>query len=418
MSFWKKFITQEVEYFNRLSYNGKALITSFALTGVTDPIIFTFNAFLWRVTNNIGSLAWYNFAQFVGLPIGFYINGKLLKQYSPPQLYLTGCVLQGIAVCSLIFLTQISYISIIFFGLVFGMSMGLFWANRNFLTLRAIPTENRIYFSSLEANASTITGILIPLVIGWFLVLGNKAHVYSTRQAYEGLSIFAIIILFFIGFIIRKVSIEYEPITHILLPKARPFWQKVRALSFFDGMTNGISIFIPVLMVLTFVGMEDALGTIQSVAAIGSALVIYYVSKKASKKHRFYILFINFLLCLIAGIYFGVLFSALGTILFFAITAIASPFGWVGTASIGQDSIDTEEGTSPYSHYAYVFDTELFLNLGRLVSIGIFFLILFLYTQQGALRMSPFLFALFQAPFLLFAFLVDKENLKVAQSNT
>lgn len=251
--------------------------------------------------------------------------------------------------------------------------------------------------------------------MGWFLVSGKNLHLYTTHQAYEWLSFFALVVLFLVGFIIRNVSVEHDPITHVILPKASHFWQKVRLFTVIDGFIGGINLFVPTLMVLTFIGMEQAVGTVQSGAAILSAVVISYVAKRADRKHRLYILAINTILTLIAGIYFGVLFSALGTIIFFALTAVGNPFSWVGAASISQDSIDTEEATSAYSHYAYIFDTELFLNIGRIMGIGIFFLLIFLFTQTTALRISPLLFAVFQLPFLFMAYVLDKTNLHPSQ---
>lgn len=159
-----KVIHHELSYFHQLSQAGKTLIISYALSGITDPVLYAFfNTFLWRETNDMRILAWYNFAFYAGLPLGFYLNGKLLKYISSTRLYLVGCVAEAVVVSALIFLSQTNYLALLIFGITFGMSAGLFWANRNFLTLRAVKSENRIYFSSLEANASTITGIIIPV---------------------------------------------------------------------------------------------------------------------------------------------------------------------------------------------------------------------------------------------------------------
>jgi YQGE family putative transporter len=171
----RTFIKKERSYFDKLDSNGKNLFKSFALAGVADPILYTFvNAFLWRTSSgNLVTVALYNLGFYIGLPMGFYFNGRLLKWIKANKLYVFGAVSQGVVVSLLIFLSVHTTWQIWLFGVIYGIGSGFFWANRNFLTLRVTKSENRMYFSSLESLSGTVNSIVVPFIVGWFIVGGE-----------------------------------------------------------------------------------------------------------------------------------------------------------------------------------------------------------------------------------------------------
>lgn len=408
----KHFIRKEHGYFEKLGPDAQHLLYSYVLSAITDPILWVFlNAFLWEKTNNLSLIGWYYIAFFIGIPLGFYLNGQLLKKFSPPHLYLLGCVSQGIVVSLLIFFSAINYPFLFAFGIIFGIATGLYWGNRNLLSLRATNQENRIYFASLESTLSTPVSIIIPVLIGWFIYLGGSSHWYNKEQAYQIVALLSIVSLFFTGFVVRNVTISLTPIKHLFIKKASNHWHIFRSYIVIAGIQGGVNIFLPTIILLSFLGKENALGTVQSGAALFSAIAIYFVGRFLTSRHRVRILFVNFLLYLSAGLSFSLLFSGLGVLFYFAFLAIQGPFGWSGFMSLSQDTIDTEEKDSPYNHYGYVLDEEIFLNIGRLMGVGLLYILIHGFSTTFAFRYGPFIFASSQVFLVFLASVLDKKNL-------
>lgn len=409
----KRFVKKEREYFDELGDDAKHLLFSYVLSAITNPILWVFlNAFLWEKShNNLSLVGWYNLAFFIGIPLGFYLNGQLLKKFQPTVMYLLGCVSQGIIVSLLIFFSVINYPFLFAFGIIFGLATGLYWSNRNLLSLRATTPENRIYFTSLESTLSIPLNIIVPLIIGWFLFYGGSTHWYTKQQAYQYIALFSIVSLFWTGFIVRNVKISLTPVKYLILRKTSSHWHVFRSFTVISGLQSGINIFLPTIIILTLLGKENALGTVTSGASLLSLGAIYLTGRFLKPKHRIKIIFMSFLLYLAGSLSFGLLYSAVGVLVYFAFTAFQGPFDWTGSMSLAQDTIDTEEEKSQYNHYVYVLDQEIFLNVGRITGLGILFFLIHTFSNTFTLRYMPFILASSQVFLVFLASILDKKNL-------
>lgn len=388
----RKVINNELDHFHRLTHQAQELITSITLYNIVDPFLVLFtNAFLWRESQSPSLIAMYNLFYYIGLPIAFYLNGLLLKKYKPNHLYFFGNILQGTIISLLIFFSASSFVAIMLFGFMFGIGAGFFWANRNLLTLRITESDNRIYFAGLESLSGTLLSIIVPILIGGFIVLGSFLHLYSIHQGYAILSVISLGVLIFVGAFLRDMKLSIAPITNIFLLKTSPLWTMFRSLTFTYGFLSGVGFLTPII-ILKFIGNEDKLGTVQSFAAIVSTVIVYAVAKKASQKHRMMILVSGVLLNFVGSLIFGILYSAIGTLILVTFFALASPFDWVAYSSLSNDTIDREEKIHTQHHFSYVFDQELVLNIGRIVGIGCFFLFINYFPENVVLRFSPLFF--------------------------
>jgi GNAT superfamily N-acetyltransferase len=86
-------------------------------------------------------------ALFTAIPLGFYLNGILMQKFTSNSLYSAGLLLGGLVVSLLTFLSGPTWEVIVLFGFIDGIAGGIYWANRNLLTLRTTQSDNRIYFS-------------------------------------------------------------------------------------------------------------------------------------------------------------------------------------------------------------------------------------------------------------------------------
>lgn len=127
MRFIHDFINKEIFHFKKLHADAQSLILSIFLRDLIGPILSIFiNAFLWRQSQDLILVALFNLAFFLTIPLGFYLNGVLLKLFSPGRLYFVSLLFSGIVAAGLIFLPSISYSIVFTFGILEGLFSGIY----------------------------------------------------------------------------------------------------------------------------------------------------------------------------------------------------------------------------------------------------------------------------------------------------
>lgn len=410
MNLIKSILQKEYKYFQRLEKNAQRLLFANFSYNLIAPLFGIFlNAFLWRQTHEFSIVALYNLMQFTAIPFGFYLNGLLLRRYSPSQLFFLGLLMNSLQIGILVFLPRINFFIVLLFGFIYGLGGGIFWANRNLLFLKTTRSDNRMYFSSLDSIINTITDIVVPFLLGWFIIFGSRVHIYSPLEGYKILIICLFFILIFIYFISMKVSVKINPFAQITLKNASSNWNKFRLFEFILGLLDGVTVFLPTLMILTFIGAEDILGTVQSITAIIAAIIVYILGKSLNTRHRVFLLGLSSSLAFFGAGFFGISYSAVGVFVFFACQSLVNPFRWMTINSINFDLIERENESSQ-NHYAHIFDQEIYLNAGRILTIAVFILLISYFSNSFALRFTPVIFAASQILIIFIARSIEKHH--------
>ncbi len=398
MHWIRSIIQKETEHLKRLNPQSKQLLLAIHLYNVINPIFGIFvNAFLWRQTQDLALVAFFNLALFFGIPLGFYINGLLLRKLQSKVLFVLGLSISCIVVVSLTFLPRLNYESLAIFGLIYGISSGLFWSNRNLLTLKTTESNNRIYFTGMELVTKNIFEIIIPIIVGWYIVLGSKINLYSEIQAYQLIGIVMLLVAGAVGLLLRTLTVEITAPAKLTLKTSSPTWNKYRLIQIIRGFLNGITILIPTLLVLSYLGKEETLGTVQTVAAIITTAAVYYVGKSFDIGKRLLLLKATFIIGLLGASFFSIFFSSIGVMVFYVTQILINPLLWIAMQSLSMDLIDKNKDTSV--HYAHLCDIEVFFNIGRNTAIFTFMVLVLIVGDAFALRYTPIIFAL--APLLL-----------------
>lgn len=406
-----KRIKIELIHFLSLTQNSQKLIISYAFFNSASPILGIFvNAYLWRYSQSIYLVSLYNFCMAIGLTIGFYINGKLLNNIKINSLYLIGCILQGVIIFALMFLSIINTQIVLIFGFVFGIGSSFFWANKHFLTVSQTLHKQRFYFNNLESSISTIISIIIPIVIGWFIAYGTISNLYSTNYAYVIISLVAFVLLLGAGLSIKNINIDFYRIPNIFLKTRSYRWNLLRIITFLVGISDGIILFIPTLIILILLGEENVLGLFQSLTSLLSAGVVYYVARKISMNNRFYVLVVGVIFLLIGTLLFGIWFGQLSAIVYICLNTFSNPLIWNPLSNITFELIEKEEKIHHDHKYTYIFDIELFLNLGRYIGILLFVSIMSVWNKTSALQFSPFIISLVLLPMTALFRLIEEKN--------
>ncbi len=366
------------KHFNVLTNIERRLLISFFLFALASPIIWTFmNTFLWRIDQDPVLLIIFNVGFYAALPFGFFLNALLLRWTDTPVLYVVGCLLQGAVPLTLVSLGNRAADLILWLGIALGIAGGLFWANRNYLTSKVTTGAHRFYFLSMENAFSTAASIVAPISIGWMLTFGERFALYSVTGAYRFAAVMAFIALCAAGLAVYKAGLDRcdQRLNQYVLRKAGKVWNTLRGMEFLNGFVDGIEVIIPVVIILTFLGAEETVGTIETLSSIVSAVLLVIISKHVTHKSHFLILLLWMIGSLMGGLAFATLFTSAGALIYFTINAFVGTFRWSSLATVMYEIVDRFSARGEVHRFVYIMDREIFLGLGRLSALGVIYLL-------------------------------------------
>lgn len=354
-----------------LSKNERRLLFSFLLFVLAMPVFTTFtNTFLWRGSHDPVQLAVYNMGMYAGVPVGFLLAAALLKRWKYKRLFFVGSVLQGVVPLAITVFRPSTLGMVGLLGVLFGVPMGLYWANRNLLTLRATEGRFRLAFLSIESAQNTAAGIVAPLLIGLYLA----AHEATIGQAYVGLMAAGFAMLFVAGALVATTDVDpkFQPIKSLTVLRPSIVWKNQRLFEFLSGMMTVSESMLSLLVILTLLGMEGSVGTTRSGVAALAAFAMVVVGKKIPERLYGRVLLLSFVLVGGSSALFAYGFNAATAIPFFAAVGIVASFRTVVSMSVMFRTVDAEVARMNGNRFLYLFDRESFLNFGRIVALGLF----------------------------------------------
>lgn len=395
-----KFIKTELQHFRKLTDAAQKVLEVYAVYEFVYPLLTIFvNAFILRQTNDFLAVAMYNFGSFFSMPLGFYLNGLLLKHHKIHVPFLIGMVGQGIVAFLVFFLSFQSFPALFLFGLLQGFPMGIFWGNRNFINLEVTHDESRTYFTGLEMILSTIAATTMPLLVGWTIQFGDSTHIYSASLAYKCLGLLGIVVLFLGGKRLASAGLDQPKFQKLWLGWTHPTWNLSRVIEVLRGIQNAIDLFMVPLVIFTFLGREGSLGTLQSAASLIGIVMIYALARFLKPSRRVHTVGLNVIALVTLSMIFAISFSQWSALLYVLFSGTIALISWMASNPISMKLIDDQENGDKTNNYAYVCDRELFLNVGRVIGVVIFYVLVKLTTQELGLRFIPLLLSLTQVIF-------------------
>lgn len=358
-----------------LSRDAKWLLAAYTLYAFGSPMVNTFSGtYVWRLFHSPTAVGTFVMLFCLGLPIGFLLNGILLRHIPLPRLFLLSCLAQGIVPFLLVLLPAPSLGLVWIIGAILGIASGLYWANRNYLTSRVTVNGFRFRFISLESTCTTLAGIIAPLLIGWTITLGEQRGFFSVQTGYQITTLIGFFLLGICGHLVSSITIPSPNVSRLRIHHGSDLWQQWRWLELVNGAVDGAGRIFPLFIILFFLGQEESVGTVQSISALLSAFMIYMAGKRVTaEKDHVRLLFFWAAMSIGGAIIFTSLYSPQGAIIFLAIHALVLSFRWGSFASIMYDLVEQEEKNHVGDNrYALLMDREAFLNFGRAFALAAF----------------------------------------------
>lgn len=147
-----------------------------------------------------GSVFYFQILSNVFLITFFILTGYLMKRYHPKKLYLLGEVSLIALLMAVLFIGGV-LTNVIIFGILYGVTEGIYWASSNLLTLKVPKRAQRVSFVAINNLIGGVVALFAP-AIGGLLIQ------YSTfTGAFKFLNDFllASVILLLSGYFVMKL---------------------------------------------------------------------------------------------------------------------------------------------------------------------------------------------------------------------
>ena len=379
------------EYKVFLSYprNMRVLLLTNLIYALLLPAIDIFvAAYVMRNSHSVTLVMAYQLSVFTSTPITFYLNGYLLRFIPIRRLYSSGMLLSAVSMLVLMFLPTLNLVGIIVAGLLMGVSFGMFWANRDFLALSTTNDSNRNYYYGLETFFYTSAGVLVPILIGWFIEWGGHSPLFGgdRNNAYRTVAGSFFLLSILSSIVLHQGNFTNPEPTRFIYWRYHPLWYRMQFMAVLKGLTQGFMVTAPAMLVMRLVGQEGALGIIQTIGGILTALLLYTLGRLTRPRHRIWVLTAGLILFLLGGVCNAALFSATGVIILILCLMVGRQLLDTAYYPIQMGVIETLVKLEKRNSFSYIFNHEFGLYIGRLFGCGLFIAIANLISDTAALR--------------------------------
>ena len=162
---------------------------------------------------------------------------------------------------------------------------------------------------------------------------------------------------------------------------------------------------IPTTIILYVLNGEDLLGEANSLALLATAFIVYVLGRFISKKDRKYVISTGVLILILNSLLLIMFYSEFFSFIFNTLDAIGNTLLYLSLVPMLQREID-KQIENDNSAYKYIFDSDLFLNFGRIIGTVLIFGIIVLFGDEMGLKLAPLFFTLANLLFLQKVFAV------------
>lgn len=384
-------LKKEYLFFKQQAPNMQTLLMTNMLYALVLPVVEIFvGAYIMRNTSDPVMVAFYQLAMYIGIVVTSLVNGFLLKKYSIKTLYSVGILVSGISMFGMMAIRSLGFLELGLAGFFMGAASGFFWTNRYLLALYNTNDDNRNYFFGLESFFFSITSIGVPLIIGAFIsqIDGKEilGFLFDVNASYRVVTIVVVFITILACMVLWKGKFEKPKETNFLYFRFNILWRKMLWLAALKGMVQGFLVTAPAILVLKLVGNEGALGLIQGVSGALTAILVYVLGRIARPQDRLKIFVGGLLIFVVGTLCNGILFSAMGVILFVLCKVIFQPLFDLAYFPIMMKTIDAVAKIENRNEYAYILSHEFGLFFGRAFGLLLFIFLAYCVSQDFALK--------------------------------
>jgi MFS transporter, YQGE family, putative transporter len=365
------------------------------------------NIYLWKQSGELADLAMYNLSIVVAQPLTFILAGRWAKKVDRVIVLRIGVIFLALFYVTVLLVGTKASEFLLLLGVLLGIGYGFYWLAYNVLTFEITEPETRDFFNGFLGILGSVGGMIGPIAAGFIISRLEKLTGYTVVFGLSlGLFSIAVLLSFFLKR--RPAHGKYWFQRIIAERKHDKNWRMVTNAHFFQGLREGVFVFIVSVFVFIATDSEMALGTYGLINSGISFLAYYFVSRMLKKEYRKkailvggIILFLAIFLIVFQVTYFRLLLYA-------ALIAVAYPLLLVPYASMTYDVIG-RGWKAAEMRIEYIVVRELFLNLGRVTSILLFLASIRIFNEE---QVIPILLVILGSGHTLIYLFIRKIQLK------
>ena len=394
-------LIKEIRFFRSQDYNMQVLLLTVMIYAFVLPVVEIFaGAYVMRNTNDPALVAFYQLAMYCGIVTTSLVNGLLLKFINVKVIYSGGILVSALSLGGMMMVKCLGLVELGLAGFLLGAASGFFWTNRYLLSLYNTTDSNRNYYFGLESFFFSVANITVPLVIGAFIggldgrtLLGIT---FTANLCYK--------IVMACVFLTACLAVWVLSHGHFAMPADTRFlhfrfcrlWHKMLALAGLKGMVQGFLVTAPAILVMRFIGNEGALGTIQGLSGIATAVIVYLLGRLARPQDRLGIFLVSVAVFFVGTLTNGILFSAAGVLTFVVCKVFFQPLFDLAYYPVMMKCIDVVADMENRNKYTYIMTHEVGLFIGRFLGLALFILLDYKVSQEFALKYALIIVAALQ----------------------
>lgn len=328
------------------------------------------NVYLWKQSGEFRDLGLYNLAIVTMQPLTFIVAGRLAKRVDRIIVLRLGVSFLAIFFLSVLIAGNQAHDYLLLLGALLGVGYGFYWLAFNVLTFEITEPNTRDFFNGFLGLLTSAAGMIGPLGAGYMISSLTKWTGYTVIFSISlGLFVIAVVLSLFLK---RRSAEGTYSLARIMKERRRnENWRLITNAHFFQGLREGIFVFVISVFVYMATGSEWALGKFGFVNSLTSFIAYYLVSRFIQPPDRKKAILCGGLL-LYAALFLIVFELSYPRLLLYAATiAVAYPLLLVPYSSLTFDVIG-KSWEAAERRIEYIVVRELFLNSGRIVSILLF----------------------------------------------
>ena len=341
------------------------------------------NVYLWKQSQSFYALGIYNITTVIVQPIVFIFAGKLVKVIDRVFVLKLGVLFLALFYLTVLYTGESASEYIIVLGSILGIGYGFFWLAYNLLTFEITDPENRDFFNGFSGIMSSVGGMIGPFLAGFIITntIGDKGYHFIFTVSMFFFAV-AIVLSFFFS---RRPAHGAYYFWRIIQERRNNFnWRKITTAHICQGLREGTFLFVISVFLFVSTGSETSLGTFGLINS-GIGLVTYYAASRFIKKeYRNQSILIGAvgLLVSIVLVVWNVTYIKL--LMYGVSIAIFYPLLLVPYYSLTYDIIG-QSWKAAEMRVEYIVVREVFLNIGRIISIFFFLICISLFDIETVL---------------------------------
>ncbi|MFC0522597.1 MFS transporter [Pontibacillus salicampi] len=328
------------------------------------------NIYLWKQSGEYVSIALYNLSIYIMQPLTFILAGKWAKRIDRVIVLRLGVIFLSLFFLTVLFAGEQAATYKLVLGSVLGIGYGFYWLAFNVLTFEITEPDTRDFFNGFLGLLQSFGGMVGPVLAG-YVISRMTANTGYTIIFSISLSLFiiAVVASFFLKRRSAKGNFSFRRIIHER--KRDNNWKKILNAHIFQGLREGTFLFVIAIWVFITTQSEFALGTFNLVYSGFAFLFYYLVTRLVKPRLRKWSIFIGGLSLYLALFLILIHLSYTTLLIYAAIIGMSYPIIYVPYLSLTYDVIG-KAWHAAEMRIEYIVVRELYLNLGRVLSIILF----------------------------------------------